>query len=172
MSSISPELFTSLGCAISMFLCAVGSAVASSHSGVFATRQTHWKAFVPIVISGVLSIYGIIISVLLVGKLQGTLTTVDGYRNFSAGLAVGFACLASGYGMADYMKQINQHSIVNIAAARASNGTTGESEPLIGERRVACLENDKTSFWHMTLCMVFLEAIALYGLIVALFLIA
>ena len=99
--TVDPTLLTGLGAAVSIFLSATGSAIASAHSGVYAIRVQHdlgAKGLIPIVISGVLSIYGIIISVLLIGKMtpeEGTtLSEADGYRFLSAGLAVGLACWA------------------------------------------------------------------------------
>ena len=109
-----PQLLTGLGCAASMFLCAAGSAYASSYSGVYAVRSSDLKGFAPIVISGVLAIYGIIVSVILASKLgslsasSNIMTQGEGYRNLSAGLSVGFACLASGIGMAFFIKELNQ----------------------------------------------------------------
>jgi V-type H+-transporting ATPase proteolipid subunit len=90
MSLSDPQLWTGLGAALSIFLCSTGSAIASAEAGVYALRKHGYAAFVPIIISGVLAIYGIIISVLLVGKMETSdLTAVDGYRNLSAGLSVG-----------------------------------------------------------------------------------
>jgi V-type H+-transporting ATPase proteolipid subunit len=153
--AIAPELLTGLGSAISIFLSATGAAIASSHAGVFLIRGSEGiKSFAPIVIAGVLAIYGIIVSVLLVGKLQqdGEMTAVDGYRNLSAGLAVGLACCASGWGLAHFLKQCNK-----------------ERTAAIGTRDVAQLAPPEPNVKFMCV-LVFMEAIGLYGLIVALFL--
>lgn len=156
-----------LGAALAIFLTAAGSAIASSHAGVYAVRGSDYKAFYPIIISGVLAIYGIIVAVLLVGKLnQGEISQVDGYRNLSAGLAVGLACCASGLGLANFIKQINDHHPTTSSLV-TSNGP--ESEPLVG-RRAEALHQKPINFLHLCLSLVFLEAIGLYGLIVALFL--
>jgi len=111
--TLDPQLLTGVGCAASIFLCAAGSAYASSYSGVYAMRSSDIKGFAPIVISGVLAIYGIIVSVMLAFKLNNLsadsiMTQGEGYRNLSAGLSVGFACLASGVGMAFFIKELNQ----------------------------------------------------------------
>ncbi len=160
MTPIDPQLLTGLGSALSIFLSSAGSAIASSHSGVYAVRGKDYKAFFPIIISGVLAIYGIIVAVLLVGKLKGEVTQAEGYRYLSAGLSVGLACSASGMGLASFMRQINEHSTNN-------NLDSPETEPLVGRR---ILSYQPLNFFHLCLCLVFLEAIGLYGLIVALYL--
>ncbi|CAJ1945016.1 unnamed protein product [Cylindrotheca closterium] len=164
MTLADPQLLTGLGSALSIFLASTGSAIASAEGGIYALRKKGLTAFVPIIISGVLAIYGIIISILLVGKMgSAELTEVNGYRHLCAGLAVGLACLASGMGIARFLKHLN------VAATITSDDSDRpESEPLIQrERRAMVNEN----FVHLALSLVFLEAIGLYGLIVALFLI-
>eukprot|EP00978_Attheya_sp_CCMP212_P028014 scaffold95537_cov26-Attheya_sp.AAC.1 len=47
--------------------------------------------------------------IILTGKLRDTdtpLNEIDGYRNLSAGLAVGLACLCSGAGMGRFKQQV------------------------------------------------------------------
>jgi V-type H+-transporting ATPase 16kDa proteolipid subunit len=164
--AIDPQLLTGLGCAASMFFCAIGSAYASSHSGVYAVRGTDYKAFAPIIISGVLALYGIIISILLAGKFDENMTQAQGYRNLSAGLAVGFTCMASGLGIAIFMKELNQrHTPTALPRPYSEN-----EEPLVGQR-ATLTRAAPVSFVYLCLCLCFLEAIGLYGLIVALFLI-
>jgi len=162
--TVSPELLTGLGSAASIFFTSMGAALASAHAGTYAIRgHSGFRDFCPIIVSGVLAIYGIIVSVLLVGKLtEGTLSEVDGYRNLSAGLAVGLACLASGIGLSKFLKQCNEGTIVG------SRSSAGLAEPLVGSQRRA--EIRQPSIVKLCLCLSFLEAIGLYGLIVALFL--
>ena len=163
--TVDPELLTGLGAAISIFLSSTGAAVSSAHAGVFAMRGSSMKDFLPIVIAGVLAIYGIIVGVLLVGKFNSEITTAQGYRNLSAGLSVGLACWASGYGMSLFIKDLNEGG---KPKARTGYGG-GENEPLLrngnGEIPVS-----HPSFVKLFMCLTFLEAIGLYGLIVALFL--
>jgi V-type H+-transporting ATPase proteolipid subunit len=164
--AVDPELLTGLGAIAAMFLTATGSALASSHAGVFALRSNYeglWKNFVPIMQAGVLAIYGIIVSVILVGQFKTTMTAVDGYRNLSAGLSVGLTCWASGWGMAKFLKQFNEQS--SSPTIQPSQMT----EPLVGRRAEAVIPKP-INFVHFCFVMIFLEAIGLYGLIVALFL--
>jgi len=183
MTSIDPAFLTGLGAVFSIFLAAIGSATASAEAGIYALRSRSGfvKSFIPIVISGVLAIYGIIVSVLLSGKLHHatvgddgsenstTITTTDGYRFLCAGLSVGLACAASGYGMASFIKQANATS----NKTSTTRGSSSVTEPLIGRDG---LNVDSTMAvppfdLRYGFVMVFLEAIALYGLIVALVLI-
>ena len=189
---IDPQLLTGLGCAASMFLCAAGSAYASSYSGVYAVRSSDIKGFAPIVISGVLAIYGIIVSVILAYKLNNLsadsiMTQGEGYRNLSAGLSVGFACLASGVGMAFFIKELNQqehhHHNPAWSALPAAYGSPETESLLPGQPREVTTGNGASAgaavvtrptppvnFVYLCLCLTFLEAIGLYGLIVAIFL--
>lgn len=157
-----PELLTGLGAAASIFLTSVGSAASSVHAGKYALAHSGVLSFAPIVISGVLAIYGIIVSVLLAGKMSSTdssISETEGYRHFAAGLAVGLACLASGVGMARFLEDL-------VAASSADR--EGPEEPLLESRRRAA---KKVPVARFLMVLVFLEAIGLCGLIVALVLI-
>ncbi|OEU19989.1 hypothetical protein FRACYDRAFT_206714 [Fragilariopsis cylindrus CCMP1102] len=137
-----PYLLTGLGATFAVFLSGFGAAIASHEGGIYAINnynklRSKWIApFVPTIISGVLAIYGLIIGVILVRKLDDDviMTTQDGYRQFSSGLCVGLTTFASGYG--------GMHNY----------------------------ETDRIVFINTILNMIFLEAIGLYGLIMALFL--
>jgi hypothetical protein len=89
---MSPELLIGLGASLSIFLASAGSVIASVPSGVFAARcndDSCWKPYSAIIISGVLAIYGIIVSVVLTGKMNYTtdsLTEEDGFKALTAGL--------------------------------------------------------------------------------------
>ena len=118
--------------------------------------------------SSVLAIYGCIVSVILSHSITNdTMTEAQGYRNLSAGLAVGLSCLASGLGMArlvhGYMKQEHARS---AAPSRSNNGNDGLQEGLISTN----LNRPIVPTWRLLICLIFLEAIGLYGLVVALFL--
>lgn len=173
--AVEPAFLTGLGAALSIFLASLGSAIASAEAGVYALRsKSGMFAFVPIIISGVLAIYGIIISVLLSGKLHNddvngvmTMTTAQGYRYLCAGLSVGLACAASGLGMANFIKQSNAGG---HRKPETSYIAPAETAPLLGNGESSSPSVPPCDHRYM-MVMVFLEAIALYGLIVALFLI-
>lgn len=165
-----PQLLTALGATASIFLTATGAAIASAEGGTYALKRTGWKAFIPIVQAGVLAIYGIVISVILVGKMEQyaeSLTPTQGYRNLSAGLSVGLGCWASGYGMAKFLAQCNASDISTTPPAASTSEMT---QPLIqrSETPVAAAPEDVKS---LIFVMIFLESIGLYGMTVALFLI-
>jgi len=101
------------------------------------------KSVVPVVMAGIVGIYGLVVSVIL---SQG-LAEAPGYSLFKsfcalgAGLAVGFSGLAAGYAI----------GIVGDAGVRG----TGQQPRL---------------FVGMILMLIFAEVLGLYGLIVALIL--
>jgi V-type H+-transporting ATPase proteolipid subunit len=170
--TVEPALLTGLGAAFSIFLSALGSAIASAEAGVYALRSTSGVfSFVPIIISGVLAIYGIIISVLLSGKLHEadvSISEAEGYRYLCSGLSVGLACAASGLGMARFIKETTNGSAM---VSRSGSSSAPESAPLLVNNVSGSAMTVPPCGKRYMLVMVFLEAIALYGLIVALFLI-
>ena len=152
-----PTLLAGLGCALSVFLCGLGSAYATSHASMFALRHQDLMAMVPVVQAGVLAVYGMIIAYLIQSRITDSLPTADAYKFFSAGLSVGLACLVSGFGMGEYLKQCNEGELFFVRR--------GKAEPKQGSA------SKKISFTAFVLCLIYLEAIGLYGLIVALFLV-
>lgn len=118
-------------------------------------------AMIPVVQAGVLAVYGVIIGYLLTKKINadGELSVVDGYKYLSAGLSVGLACLASGCGMAMYVRKLNEEGYFFVRKGKSEPGkTSGEA-------------SKKGCYTTFILCLIYLEAIGLYGLIVALFLV-
>jgi ATP synthase proteolipid subunit len=177
--SASPELLTGLGAASAIFLCSAGACAASAPAGIYAMRTTpaHGiiKAFIPIVIGGVLAIYGIIVAVILSFKISDGMDAVTGYKALTSGLSVGLACLASGMGMAKFLQDY-MSSTPGFFAAKSSAATTNgngapESQPLLGGNSGLFVEFPTPS-WTFFCVYVFLEAVGLYGLIVALILAA
>jgi len=104
------------------------------------------KSVIPVVMAGILGIYGFIVSVLIGQKIKpGSLSDKDGaYKGYSylaAGLCCGFSSLAAGLAI----------GIVGDAGVRAN------------------AQQDRI-FVGMILILIFAEALGLYGLIVALIL--
>jgi V-type H+-transporting ATPase proteolipid subunit len=166
--SADPTLLTGLGAATALFLAGSGAAYGTSHASIFALRHpTNHSVMTmsPVIISGVLAVYGVIVGTLLALKLSSAspvITTVEGYKNLCAGLSVGLACLASGVGMGNYYKMVNdnEYYFVGGGGGKSAAGSGGEGSA-----------SKKCNFVTFALCMVYLEAIGLYGLIVSLFLI-
>jgi V-type H+-transporting ATPase 16kDa proteolipid subunit len=183
---VHPNFLSGSGAVLSIFLSSVGASWASVPAGLWAIHNNNhtckkskfhscFVSFAPIIIAGVLAIYGTIVAVLITSN---TTTVSDdesaGYRSLTAGLVVGLACLASGGGMAHFLGKVQvQASYGSNVSSSNTNGVdsqiTEQHEPLLASRR------HETSVSTNTLCsirflmvMVFLEAIGLYGLIVSL----
>ncbi|EEC43673.1 predicted protein [Phaeodactylum tricornutum CCAP 1055/1] len=144
--TVNGELLTGLGIALAIFLSSVGACYGSVYAGVFALRHASRGilSFAPVGIAGVLAIYGTIISMLLCGKLGSdhTLSAAEGYRYLASGLSVGLACFSSGLGIGKFLQEhVNGASLYTT-----------------------------TSMLPLLVVLVFLEAIGLYGLVVALIL--
>lgn len=103
------------------------------------------KALIPIIMAGILGIYGIIISVLIISgaKKEPPIGMKEGYKFLSAGLTCGLSALASGLAI----------GVAGDAGVRAYAQTDG-------------------IFVGMVLIMIFAEAIGMYGMIVGIILIS
>jgi len=99
------------------------------------------KSIIPVVMAGIIAIYGLVVSVLIAGSLSDNYTIRKGYIHLAAGLSVGFAGLAAGFAI----------GIVGDAGVR---GTAQQPRLFVG----------------MILILIFAEVLGLYGLIVAIYL--
>ncbi|KAL7481282.1 hypothetical protein ACHAW6_006962 [Cyclotella cf. meneghiniana] len=151
-----PTLLAGLGAAFSLFLSGGGAAFATAHASMFAIRHPDTMAMIPVVQAGVLAVYGVIIGYLLTRKINAKddMALTDGYKCMCAGLSVGLACLASGAGMGMYLRKLNDEGYFFVRKGKPA--PDGASK--------------KGSYVPFILCLIYLEAIGLYGLIVALFL--
>ena len=73
MSSFAPELWTALGAAITIFLSSFGLCYAFAYAGLFTMHnhaQLGIKSFFPVIIAGVLAIYGLILGCILAFKID------------------------------------------------------------------------------------------------------
>merc|ERR1719431_2332081 len=102
------------------------------------------KSIIPVVMAGIIAIYGLVVAALIANKITDT-----GYTLFSAflhlgdGLSVGLSGLAAGYAI----------GVVGDAGVR---GTAQQPRLFVG----------------MILILIFAEVLGLYGLIVAIYLYA
>ena len=100
------------------------------------------RSIIPVVMAGVLGIYGLIVAVILVQNISDSgYSDYDGYRHLASGLCCGLSSLAAGMAI----------GIVGDAGVRAN---AQQSKIFVG----------------MILILIFAEALGLYGLIVALIL--
>ena len=101
-----------------------------------------FKSIVPIIMAGILGIYGLIVSIILFSKisagLTGSYTFKMGYQHLASGLCCGFSSLAAGLAI----------GVVGDAGVRAN-------------------AQEEKIFVGMILILIFAEAIGLYGLIIA-----
>ncbi|KAG8777661.1 H(+)-transporting V0 sector ATPase subunit c [Serendipita sp. 397] len=97
------------------------------------------KCCIPVVMAGIIGIYGLVVSVLIANNLKQQMSLYTGVIQLGAGLAVGLAGLAAGFAI----------GIVGDAGVR---GTAQQPRLFVG----------------MILILIFAEVLGLYGLIVAL----
>ncbi|XP_016939511.2 V-type proton ATPase 16 kDa proteolipid subunit c [Drosophila suzukii] len=139
--------FGSMGAASAIIFSALGAAygTAKSGTGIAAMAvmrpELIMKSIIPVVMAGIIAIYGLVVSVLIAGSLSDNYTIRKGYIHLAAGLSVGFAGLAAGFAI----------GIVGDAGVR---GTAQQPRLFVG----------------MILILIFAEVLGLYGLIVAIYL--
>jgi len=145
--------FGVMGAASAIIFSALGAAYGTAKSGVGIAAMSVMrpelimKCIIPVVMAGILAIYGLVVSVLIAGQLDkpkaagGNYDLYMGFVHMGAGLAVGFSGLAAGFAI----------GIVGDAGVR---GTAQQPRLFVG----------------MILILIFAEVLGLYGLIVAIYL--
>ena len=129
-----------------------GAAYGTAKAGAGISLMGHMrpelvmKSILPVVMAGVIGIYGLIVAVLIVNGIPEPgdgerYSFQDAFKHLAAGLSVGFSGIGAGYAI----------GLVGDVGARA----TGLQPKL---------------FVPLVLIMIFAEALALYGLIVGLIL--
>ncbi|KJA17462.1 hypothetical protein HYPSUDRAFT_146502 [Hypholoma sublateritium FD-334 SS-4] len=134
--------FSAMGCTSAIvFTCDYGTA--KSGVGISAMSVLRpdlmMKCVVPVIMAGIIAIYGLVVSVLIASDLKTHMSLAQGFTQLGAGLAVGLAGLAAGFAV----------GIVGDAGVR---GTAQQPRLFVG----------------MILILIFAEVLGLYGLIVAL----
>ncbi|KAF8645129.1 hypothetical protein AX16_007957 [Volvariella volvacea WC 439] len=134
------------GVAASMILSTVGAAFGTAKTGIGIAGMGTFKpelimkSLVPVVMSGIIAVYGLVVSVLIAGNLKsGDYSLFAGFIHLGAGLACGFTGLAAG-------------------------GAIG----YVGDSCVRAYVYESKVFVTMVLILIFAEVLGLYGLIVAL----
>merc|ERR1712139_300662 len=151
MCPASAPFFGFMGCAAALVFACLGAAYGTAKSGVGVANMgvMHsdmvMKSIIPIIMAGVLGIYGLIVAVLIGSGITGdkpyNYSSYSGYAALSAGLCCGMAGLSAGIAI----------GIVGDAGVRAN-----ARQPKL--------------FVGVILILIFAEALGLYGLIVALIL--
>lgn len=142
-------LWCTLGFASAMIFCSIGASYATARAGagvcmMCVTRpEFAFKGLIPAAMAGILSIYGLIWTIIAKDALDNTagMSLSAGYSYFAAGLIVGLPSMAAGYAIG-----------------------------LIAESGVKATAQQPKIF-YTTLCMLgFCELIGLFGFIVGIIL--
>ncbi|CAD5221362.1 unnamed protein product [Bursaphelenchus xylophilus] len=142
--------FGSLGVTAAMIFTAAGSAYGTAKSGTgiasmaVARPDLVMKAIIPVVMAGIVAIYGLVVSVIISGKINPggpDYHVYTGFSQFAGGLVCGLCGLGAGYA-------------IGIA----------------GDAGVRALSQQPRFFVGMILILIFAEVLGLYGMIVALIL--
>merc|ERR1719271_1369168 len=151
MCPASAPFFGFMGCAAALVFACLGAAYGTAKSGVGVANmgvlhsEMVMKSIIPIIMAGVLGIYGLIVAVLLGSGIKADepyyYASHSGYSALAAGLCCGMAGLSAGIAI----------GIVGDAGVRAN-----ARQPKL--------------FVGVILILIFAEALGLYGLIVALIL--
>ncbi|KDN40030.1 V-type proton ATPase proteolipid subunit [Tilletiaria anomala UBC 951] len=154
MTDINTELcpvyapfFGAMGCTAAIVFACFGASYGTAKSGVGLSAMGVLrpdlliKCSIPIIMAGIIAIYGLVVSVLISSDIRSPMPLYTGFIQLGAGLSVGLAGLAAGFAI----------GIVGDAGVR---GTAQQPRLFIG----------------MVLILIFAEVLGLYGLIVALIL--
>ncbi|EIN12603.1 V-type ATPase [Punctularia strigosozonata HHB-11173 SS5] len=141
------SFFGFAGVASAMIFSTIGAAFGTSKAGIGIAGlgtfkpELIMKSLIPVVMSGIIAVYGLVVSVLIAGSLSptGDYPLFAGFIHLGAGLACGFTGLAAGYAIGH-----------------------------VGDACVRAYVYESKIFVSMVLILIFAEVLGLYGLIVAL----
>ena len=141
------SFFGWVGCGAALVLANVGAAYGTAKSGIgigsmSVTRPNLvYKSLISVVMAGILGIYGLIVSVILSGKVTMAGGPYIGFKQLASGLCCGASALASGYAIG-----------------------------VSGEHAVRTNAINEEFYVGMILILIFSEAIGLFGLIISIIL--
>ena len=137
-----------MGVAMGVMLSNVGAAYGTAKAGIgigsmaVTKPSLVYKSLVPVVMAGILGIYGLIVGVILIPKVKPENSgPFQGAKLLASGMCVGWSSIAAGYAIG-----------------------------IVGDTGVRSNAQNQEIFVAMILMMIFAEAIGLYGLIVAIIL--
>ena len=137
--------FAYMGLASAIVFANLGSAYGAAKTGVgicsmgVLRHDLIFKSVVPVIMAGILGIYGLIVAAMLNTKIDDKVTFAIGYKFLGSGLSCGLSSLAAGLAI----------GIVGDAGVRAN----AQQEKI---------------FIGMILILIFAEAVGLYGFIISL----
>eukprot|EP00929_Paragymnodinium_shiwhaense_P024571 TRINITY_DN15075_c0_g1_i1.p2 TRINITY_DN15075_c0_g1~~TRINITY_DN15075_c0_g1_i1.p2 ORF type:complete len:172 (+),score=37.30 TRINITY_DN15075_c0_g1_i1:119-634(+) len=141
----SANFFGMMGVTAAIVFANLGAAYGTAKSGVGIScmgvmrPDMVMRSIIPVVMAGVLGIYGLITAVIINGKIKAPYSAYQGYAHLAAGITVGMSSLAAGLAI----------GVVGDAGVR---GNAQQPKLFVG----------------MILILIFAEALGLYGLIVGL----
>ena len=106
MSELCPvyaPFFGAIGCASAIIFTSFGAAYGTAKSGVgicatcVLRPDLLFKNIVPVIMAGIIAIYGLVVSVLVCYSLQQQQALYTGFIQLGAGLSVGLSGLAAGF---------------------------------------------------------------------------
>ena len=149
----SAPFFGFMGVTSALVFANIGAAYGTAKSGVGISSMgvmnpgLVMRNIIPVVMAGVLGIYGLIVAVIIQGSI---VAPANGYSQYS--LYSGFAHLAAGL------------------CCGLSGLAAGMAIGIVGDAGVRAVGQQEKLFVGMILILIFAEALGLYGLIVALIL--
>ena len=149
----SAPFFGFMGAAVALIFANLGAAYGTAKSGVGVSSMgvmkpdLVMKSIIPVVMAGVLGIYGLIIAVIIGSSIKPPTSTGAVYTSFA-----GFAHLSSGL------------------ACGLSGMAAGIAIGIVGDAGVRAAAQQSKLYVGMVLILIFAEALGLYGLIVGLIL--
>jgi len=134
------------GVASAMIFSTVGAAFGTAKAGIGIAGlgtfkpELIMKSLVPVVMAGIIAVYGLVVSVLIVGNLNpSNYSLAAGFIHLGAGISCGTTGIAAGYAIGH-----------------------------VGDSFVRAYVHEQRVFVAMILILIFAEVLGLYGLIVAL----
>ena len=132
-----------------MMLSSAGAAIGTAKSGIGIAGigtfkpELIMKSLIPVVMSGILAVYGLVVAVLIAGNLNPneSYSLFNGFMHLACGLCVGCASLAAGYSIG-----------------------------IVGDEGVRQLMLEPRLFVGIVLILIFAEVLGLYGMIISLIL--
>ena len=144
---LSSYFFGYMGIASALVFANLGAAYGTAKSGVgicsmgVLKPDKIIKSVIPVIMAGILGIYGLIVAVILGQRMNNTYTYKNGYAHLASGLCCGLSSLGAGIAIG-----------------------------IGGDAGVRALGQTDKIFVGMMLILIFGEALGLYGLIVSLIL--
>ncbi|KAJ9077653.1 vacuolar ATPase V0 domain subunit c [Entomophthora muscae] len=139
--------FATIGIASAMVFSSFGAAYGTAKSGVGISAMgvlrpdLVFRAIIPVVMAGIIAIYGLVVSVLSANSLKANMSLFSGFIVLASGLSVGLSGLAAGFAIG-----------------------------IVGDAGVRAIAQQPRLFVGVILILIFAEVLGLYGLIVALIL--